>query len=347
MLIKKIHRKINKEILNLKQNIRDFISVKIMFAFFGKALPRQNVIIDPINMCNLKCPLCPTGSDKLNYPRGRISIEQFKLIIERMPSLKSISLYNWGEPFLNSEIFEIIKYAENKKIATMIHSNFSLKKDDGFFKKIIDSGLNQLIISLDGASQESYEKYRKGGNFELVINNLRKLQTSKKSLSKLKPNITWKYIVNKYNEHEIEIAKKMAKELEINFETVKMGLGDDLPDVNFDESFEKSKESWLPKDAKYIDERYLGKHSFPLYDSPCNYLFSSLVINHDGDVFPCCFVSDKRYSFGNIFNESFSNIWNNKTYLYSRKLFYFTFARSDKIESICSDCYNFKKRFIN
>ena len=273
-----------------------------------------------------------------------MSFENFKIIIDKMPFLKRIGLYNWGEPFLNIQIFDIIKYAEMKKIAVTIHSNFSLKRDENFFKSIINSGLSNLSISLDGASQKTYEKYRIGGNYDLVIENLKKLVSAKKELNSLKPDITWQYIVNKYSEHEIENTKLIAEKLGIELLMHKIGLSEDLPDSNFTDSIEENKKNWLPQNVEYVKKYYTDKAVFPIYDYPCHYLFSFIVINFDGNVFPCCYISDIKYSFGNVLNESFDEIWNNNLFLYSRKLFYYTIFKPKKENSICITCENYRKR---
>lgn len=166
------------------------------------------IAIDPTNICNLKCPLCPTGLKKMNYKQRVLSIVDFKLLLDKIPSLKHTYLYNWGESFLNPNIFKMIAYIKRNNTTVQIDTNFSFKKKEDFFVNIVESGLDILRISLDGASQESYSKYKIGGNFDTIISNIKKLVSIKNKLHAEKPVVIWKFIVTRFNENEIEKAKK-------------------------------------------------------------------------------------------------------------------------------------------
>src|SRR5690606_21757708 len=130
-------------------------------------------------------------------------------------------------------IFNIIKESVSRNIYTITHTNFSLKQKPEFFEKLVLSGLHQLVISADGASQETYEKYRVKGNFNWVVENIKHTVSAKKKLKKRDPKIVWKFIVNRYNEHEISYAKKLARKLGVEIVFEKMGLADDIPDIQF------------------------------------------------------------------------------------------------------------------
>jgi len=306
----------------------------------------SRIFIDPVNICNLHCPLCPTGSNKLNYDKSMMSLDTFRVIIKNIPGLKDIYFFNWGEPFLNPDIFKFIRYAKEQNINIHIHSNFSLDKDSDFFINIVESGLDDLMLSIDGGSRESYSKYRVGGDFDLVISNIKRLTGAKKQLKSSKPIVTWKFIVNRFNEGEIKQAKKMAHDLNIGFQACTMGLSDDLPDVEFDDAIEQRKEYWLPKSHKYFRDFYVGEYKRPLYNEPCEQLFNTLFINPDGKIFPCCWVSDKSNVFGDLLKDSIYKIWNNNKYAYSRSLFLHKKYHGPKEQVICSMCDNFKKKQI-
>ncbi|MDI6840943.1 MAG: radical SAM protein [bacterium] len=343
-VIKKLSKKAKRQkivFVNLQKAIEtiDIISFPTLTPKFP-----ASITIDPIsNICDLNCPLCPAGTDKLNIEKGIMRIEVFKGILEKLPFIEYIDLFNWGEPFLNPYIFDIISYAKKRNICICVHSHFSFKKDDKFFQNIVKSGLDFLTISLDGASQETYSKYRINGNFTAVINGIKRLVNIKKKQEKNNPVITWKFIVNKYNEHEILKAKKMARQIGINFVTSKMGLSDDLPDYTIRKDIQKLKEEWLPKNKKYVRSAYKRKYKYPLYNEICTYLFNSAVINPDGTVSPCCLITNKKNTFGNLNKDSFEKIWYNDKYLYSRSLFCQKEYKGPKIYTICSRCNNFKK----
>jgi len=313
------------------------------FVNTGKTPFPSRILIETGAVCNLKCRVCPTGLNKLNIKPVFMSFDIFKTIIKKIPTLKKVGFFNWGEPFLNRDIFKMIYYAHARNIRSFVHTNLSFKKDEDFFTQIIRSGLDELVVSLDGGSQRSYSRYRVGGNFNLVLANIKKLIKLKEILKSNKPKIIWKFIINKFNEHEIAKAYFMAKRMKVRFVIDFINLSDDLPDVRLEDSIEERKKYWLPKNEQYIRKRYIGKYHYPLSDDICTQLFTGCVVNSDGAVFPCCWITDKKNAFGNILKDSISHIWNNKKYVFSRSLF----KKSKKIRlkhgTICAKCNNFLK----
>ncbi len=311
----------------------------------GKVPAPTFISIDPTNICNLKCPLCFFGQKTANYKKGVMSFNTFKTVVDKIPTLESIALFSFGESFLNPEIFDMIKYASQKDIMTSIHSNFSFKKDDEFFTNIVQSGLCSLVLSIDGASQDTYSVYRQGGDFDLLISNIRMLNSVKEQLKSETPVIIWKLMVNKYNEHEVETAKKMAEDLGILFMTDEITLCDLIPDADFGETLEKRKNDWLPKNDKYIKSIYRGEYSYPInQNSICNQLFENLIVNWDGKVFPCCWLTDENNAFGDLSKESFEDVWHGEKYQYARSMFIPRDGAPRNINNtICAACKNFKK----
>lgn len=310
------------------------------------ALP-ENLIIDPTpGICNLHCPLCPTGAREIKLNKVMLRLETFEKIIEKVHSAKNLMLFSWGESFLNPEICEMIKKGKEKGLNIFIHSNFSLPLPDEFFEKLVQSGLDDLTLSIDGATQENYEKYRRGGNIELIYSNIRKLVAAKKKLGSDKPKITWKFVVNRFNENEIEKGMQLAAEFGIGFKTTTITLVDDVPDLQFTNySVEKAAElikEWMPSD-KHKSETYIdASKRFPLYKGHCTFLWDTIIINPDGAVFPCCWASDQKSNFGNIFENTLEEIWYNDQYIYSRNLF--TKEESPlKLVNICTRCENFER----
>lgn len=301
------------------------------------------IIIDPVNTCNLRCPLCPTGLKKLSYKPTVMSSNAFQIIIERIPSLKHICLFNWGEPFLNPSLFEMISYANQANIRVTVHSNFSFKKDRNFFLNILKSQLDTLVISLDGTSQESYSRYRIGGDFDLVLSNIKTLARAKYEQNCKHPTIIWKFIVNRFNEKEIANAKKMAQTLGVQFETAFLGLSDDLPDLDLKNTIEERKAYWLPMNKRYQHPYYRNQYKIPLINSCCTELFQTMVVNPDGKVFPCCWVTDTKYAFGDLTKESLEDIWYNSKYLYSRSLFSKEEYSGPRERTVCSFCNTFRR----
>ncbi|MBU2446234.1 MAG: radical SAM protein [Bacteroidetes bacterium] len=324
----------------LQNKITDKLRYKFNVSTLTPKLPRA-AVIDPLNICNLDCPLC--ASKNQIYDKSKMSFETFKVVLDKIPSLRVLVLFNWGEPLLHPEIFQMIKESVSRNIYTITHSHFSLKQNYNFFEGLVSSGLHQLVISADGASQETYEKYRVKGRFDWVIENIKHTVAAKKNLRKRDPKIIWKFLVNKYNEHEIKKAKSMARELGVEITFDKMGLADDLPDISFPGTLEERKKDWLPKNPDYILDYYKNENKLPINDKPCYQLFTSAVINPDGKVTPCCWVTSKENVWGDLTTQSFEEIWHGENYKYSRNLFN-SFQYSGNVkQNICTKCEIFKR----
>lgn len=110
----------------------------------------------------------------------------------------SIALYNWGEPFLNKEIFKMIEYAGKNRVGTTLHSNFNHFNPE-MAEQLVRSGLTHLYLSIDGAGNSTYTEYRVKGNLEKVLKNLELLVKAKEKAKSQLPFITWKYLVFPHN----------------------------------------------------------------------------------------------------------------------------------------------------
>ncbi len=307
----------------------------------GQTLPPRAAAIDPVNICNLRCPLCPTGLGKLDFDPTVMTLDAFKMIIDKIPSLRITMLYNWGEPFLNPSIFDMVRYAASLGIYTQIDSNFSLEKEQGFFENIVTSGLSELRVSLDGASQEIYSRYRRNGEFARVLSNVQRVNAAKKRLNKKTPRLVWRFIVNKFNEGEIAAAQRRAKDLKMKFQKILIGTGEDCIDFKREVSTEQCRQEWLPSPAmrQTLEKTLMGGTKSKKY---CPFLFRLPIINPDATVSPCCFVASKTNTFGDLKQKSFLEVWHNARYRASRSLFKKT-DRPAGITTICFDCDNYRR----
>ena len=256
----------------------------------------DSVYIDPVsNLCQLRCPLCPVGAQLLTQDRIIMSLETFKTILDKMPFIRTIELYRSGEPFLNPELLAMIRFAHDRNIKVVISTHFSFSKPDVFFDELVASGLETLVVSLDGTSQESYSRYRVGGDYELVLSNIKKLIEAKNRARSKKPKIIWQFLVNKYNEHEIATAQKIADALKITLDLRPISLADNEPDVRHESlDIEERKRQWLPQNDAYISDCYKGEYRYPLSKGICPQLFTRVIVMADGKILPCCEVWDKE-----------------------------------------------------
>jgi len=273
--------------------------------------------IDIGNVCNLRCPLCPTGRGDDGAAKGFMAIEDYKRIIDELgPYLTKLDLHNWGEPLLNKDLIPMIRYAKARDIPVHISTNL-MKLDEEMAEALIDTRLEKIFISCDGASPETYSIYRVGGDFDKLINNIRLLIAAKKKLRNRTTRLRLLFHVFRHNEHEIEKITRLARDLGVELVIDRM-----RPDMG-KEIFEDAREAierdsqWIPTDPRYcpFDMEKKEKKAF----RPCRELWKTAVVNWEGSILPCCAVYGERYRFGNIFEEPFFVIWNNDKYIAARK----------------------------
>ena len=189
--------------------------------------------VDTTNICQLKCPLCHTGLDNIHRAKGVMSFETYRKTVDEIKNYCVwLTLYSWGEPFLNKDIDEYIAYAHRARLATIISTNLNKPLTTEMAEAVVRSGLDTMIVSLDGVTQEVYEQYRVAGCLDRVLDNLRLLVETKRRLGFETPYLEWQFIVMKQNEHQIEAARALAEEIGVNgiiFKKVDFPWGMDDP----------------------------------------------------------------------------------------------------------------------
>ena len=203
--------------------------------------------IEICRFCNLKCPSCPIGREKIKNKKV-MSYDDFKIIIDKIKvSVEELSLFNYGEPLLNPNIVKMIKYAKKNGMKIInLHSN-GLQLDKKLSNELIKSEIDYISFSIDGASNETYKKYRIGGDFEKVVRNVSYFIDLKRKLKFKKPVIAVQFIVMKHNQHEIKRFTKMWKDIGVDeviiktFNAYMSGYED-----------RRSNLKYLPKDSNYI-----------------------------------------------------------------------------------------------
>jgi len=198
-----------------------------------------------------------------------------------------------------------------------------LNEDDA--EKLVRSGLKALVISLDGASQEVYQRYRIGGDLSKVLENTKLIVEKKKKLNSSSPYIIIQFLVMRHNEHEMSRIRKIADEIGVDslrFRPI------------YIDSLEKDRD-WLPSNDRYNRYKILEPN---LRKKPCFWLWTGAVINWDCSISPCSGgqTYDKKWDFGNMFEEGFKKIWNNKKYRASRKLFHG--KKAEECDTVCFKC---------
>jgi radical SAM protein with 4Fe4S-binding SPASM domain len=283
--------------------------------------------IEPTTSCNLRCPECPTGMQSLTRTKGNITLDVFSKILEKLsPDLIYLILYFQGEPLLNPGFTEMVQMARKRRIFVATSTNGHYLNDRNV-PEIIKSGLNHLIISMDGIDQETYEKYRVKGNLETVIEGIKRLVDAKKTLNSNLPFIELQFIVMRHNEHQIPQMREFAKQSGADMLSFKTAQVYNLDSENKIIPTLKSKSRYRQtSEGKWVMAKKIRNR--------CHRIWSSLVITWDGRVVTCCYDKDAEHQSGNLLDEPLSKIWKNQNYTSFRRQVLKNRAETE----ICRNC---------
>lgn len=276
-----------------------------------------SLFIDTVNVCNLRCPFCPTGTGDLDRSRGFMPVDLFKRVIDEVAAhTYMVFLFDWGEPLLHPQLCDLIEYANGHRMYTCVHSNFSVALNEQKAEHMIRSGLSHLSLSVDGASQGVYEQYRKKGQLDLVLKNIELMIRTRQRMGLSRPHLRWRFLAFKHNEHEIDKAREIAKELGVDEFSVAGGAVEDP--------------SW----AAVNHYRYTFMDDLP---PTCSWPWFSSVIHMDGGIGSCCYQNSSKYNLGSLKEEDFLSVWNNSDY---RNMRAFLGGRSGTASDnlICRNC---------
>lgn len=293
------------------------------------------MVVGVTSSCQLECPGCPKGRRIPDHRRKRVmSYEDFKHVINQVkPYVFNVAFNAWGEAFLNKQIFKMIRCAADQNIGTLVSANLNDLPAHGP-EEVVKSGLERLVVSIDGATQESYERYRINGNLDRVLANMRAIVEAKRRMGSELPHIAWQFLLFEHNEHEVEQARAMAKEIgvdEIYFMTAGNRYGDSR--VN---------NQLTPETGDQFREVNQST------EVACARPWYFMEINSDGGVSPCCDIEayDSLDDFGNLLTTPLKKIWNNEKYKESRKLFQVK-GYKPKTDIVCTTCYRVKEYNAN
>ena len=287
----------------------------------------MTVSVEPTTACNLRCPECPSGLRSFTRETGNLKKDFFtKTIDEMYRELLYLIFYFQGEPYINPDFLDMVKYAHDKGIYTITSTNGHFLNDKNA-RRTIESGLDRMIISVDGTTQEVYENYRKEGNLETVLQGAKNLVKWKKKLKSSTPHIIFQFLVVKPNEHQIEEVYRLADEIGIDEVKLKTAQIYDYEQGNeLIPTIEKYSRYAQQQDGTYQVKNELLNH--------CWKLWHACVISWDGLVLPCCFDKDAEHRLGDLKNKTFKEVWHGQSYQ--------TFRQSllkgrDQID-ICKNC---------
>lgn len=315
-----------KRVWNALKIVGSFYWSKVVQKPTMMGLP-MSISFEPTTSCNLRCPECPSGLRSFTRPTGMLKDDLFKRTIDELAeTLLYLIFYFQGEPYLHPQFLELVSYAAEKGIYTATSTNAHYLTDLQA-KKTVESGLDRLIISIDGTTQETYQQYRVGGNLEKVIEGTKNIIKWKKELKSATPHVIFQFLVVKPNQHQIDEVKELAKSLgvdEVGLKTAQIydyEQGSDLiPTID---KYARYKQQ---EDGTYQIKNKLLNH--------CWKMWHSCVITWDGLVVPCCFDKDAEHRLGNLKENSFLSVWQSERYRKFRQ----TLVNSRQEIEMCKNC---------
>ena len=285
-----------------------------------------SISIEPTTACNLGCPECPSGLKSFTRPTGKLGQDLFTKIIDEVGGrLFYLIFYFQGEPYLHPQFLDMVAYASSRGIYTATSTNAHFL-DEKNAKETVQSGLDRMIISIDGSTQETYEAYRRTGDLQKVLDGTRRVIKWRKKLKSRTPAVLWQFLVVKPNEHQISDIRGLAREYGVDkvaFKTAQIydyEQGNDLiPTIN--------------KYSRYTNNDGTFSLKNKLIDH-CWKMWHSCVITWDGKVVPCCFDKDAEHPMGNAKESSLVDVWNSTDYHNFRE----TLMGSRSSIEMCQNC---------
>ncbi|MBI3591354.1 MAG: radical SAM protein [Candidatus Melainabacteria bacterium] len=352
-LKEKVHRQIGSDILQRviqHQGTQGFVNlVHVSLSALQEEHPgRLNyfppcLFLEVTNKCNLSCPTCQLGTDQayVGYNKADISFEQFKKIIDEIPSLVYVTLQGVGEPLLNKDIMKMIQYCTQKGISTYINTNGTILTESKSHE-LIEAGLGNLSISINSFDEKVFADTRSGASINKITENIKKFVEIKKKSQKKKPIVSFRAILMKETEPYMEDLIFKSDELGIDVLYIQLFISvianKSLWNSNLTkeeiEVFSIKLERWKKQVKMNIVTESFGKSSNNL--GQCKLPWFSPNITAEGYVTPCCTISNPSIlELGNVFETPFEQIWNSDKFVEFRAGFY------KKQPKACIGCQNY------
>jgi radical SAM protein with 4Fe4S-binding SPASM domain len=283
--------------------------------------------VEPTTACNLRCPECPSGLRAFSRPTGKLPMDLYRQVIDELQeTLLYLLLYFQGEPYLHPQFLELVEYASQKNIYIATSTNAHFLHDEAA-RQTVASGLDRLIISIDGTTQETYQSYRIGGKLDKVLEGANNMVRWKRKLRSRTPHIIFQFLVVRPNEHQIDEVKQLAKQIgvdEVRFKTAQIyDYQQGSPLIPTQEKYARYRQQ---TDGSYAIKNKLLDH--------CWKMWHSCVMTWDGRIVPCCFDKDAHHVLGSVQESSFREVWHGEAYRQFRS----QLLKSRQQIDICQNC---------
>ena len=268
--------------------------------------------IEPANVCNLRCPLCTTGSGEMKRIRGNMTLDTFQSIMNKFgDDIFFLLIYHQGEPYINPHFLDFVKIAKQNNIYVTTSTNGHYFTPENI-KATIESGLDSMIVSIDGITHDTYARYRVRGTLDQVISGTKELMQMRRTLKRRTPNVAIQFLVMKHNEHEIPEIRKLAAEIGVDRLLIK----------NIEVHNAAEAEEWLPANKSFRRYNFDGENLIVkgAEKKSCTRPWLSTLVNWDGEVVPCCFDKNGDHPMGNIHIQGDAHtIWKGEPFTGFRK----------------------------
>jgi len=301
-----------------------------------------HMMVEPSTFCNLRCTLCPVTIG-LDRPTGNMEMDIFKKLIQEVGEyIFTLLLWDWGEPFMNPRIYDMITLAKEHNIKTITSTNGHIFENKEHADRVIRSGLDTVIFAIDGIHQDTYEIYRQGGKLQSALKGIENIVAGKRELNSKTPYVVFRFIVMGQNEHEIPQLKKLAESLGVDALALKtLNAASQDPYFVIESPKREDYKYLLPENIKYRRFKFgpEGLQSIRLKRNPCRNMWNTPCVHWNGTITPCTYDPRDQYVLGDLRKNSFKEIWNGKEYRKMRKQFR---SEWEKI-NLCTECsYAFK-----
>ncbi len=279
--------------------------------------------IEPTNLCDLHCPQCDTGSNRSKRPRGYLQMDTFKkILLDCKDHLMYLIFFDQGEPLLHPHYFEMVRLAKSYRLYVVCSTNGQRLAEKNVAMELVQSGLDELIISVDGLSETTYRYYRRGGSLRRVLAGMEMLKNLRTSLKRTNPRIIIQFIVMRHNEAERPFVRATARRWGADDVYLKSAYIATIQDA----------EEYLPKNEKF--RRYEIKNGVLQRKNPsriCKRCWYSAVVHWNGAIVPCCFDREETFVLGKS-PQPIGVIWQGIAYQQFRNAFF------NQRPDICRNC---------
>jgi radical SAM protein with 4Fe4S-binding SPASM domain len=285
--------------------------------------------IEPTTKCNLKCSYCPVSQIE-NSSTGHMDKKMFEQVVDELADYTLLLVFwGWGEPFVNPQVYDMIAHAKKRGINVISSTNGYVFTDKKQARQLVLSGIDYLIVSTVGISQESYEHFRQG-NVNKPLQGIQNIVEQKKKLNSSTPLISLTLVVTQYSEHEVRLAKEVAESLEVDMLSLKK-INQCTREIDGKKNIDI-----LPNDLKYHRLRYeKGSHTpIMVRHNPCKALWHNTTLRWNGRVNSCAFDFSGVSALGDFNKKNIKEIWHDEPYHKMR----YQFREDWKSISICSKC---------